>query len=362
MSPDKSLSRQQSFSRFYRRPSCDVTTDVDQYARRIGYYDLSALKRSCDTMSPESLAVGPLTHINIAFGLFDSEYKMIDDSGDIIRRISFLKARYSGLRVNIAIGGWAFNDPPTQNYFSDMASTTQNRQTFISSLISYLQKYGLDGVDIDWEYPAAIDRGGTANDTGDFVKLMADIRQAFDRINPGWEATITIPTSFWYLRGFDLPQLQEYVSWFNVMSYDLHGGWDKYNKFTRAYLEGHTNISEIDSGLDLLWRNGVDPKNVVIGYAFYGRSFTIADASCSKPGCKFSTTGRRGDCSGESGVLLYSEIVSRNTSLNARTLYDSESTVKYNFYDGNQWISYDDAQSFSDKKMFMSERCLSGLM
>jgi GH18 family chitinase len=41
-----------------------------------------------------------------------------------------------------------------------VASTVPNRQTFINSLISYLQKYGLDGVNIDWEYPAAIDRGG----------------------------------------------------------------------------------------------------------------------------------------------------------------------------------------------------------
>ena len=73
------------------------------------------------------------------------------------------------------------------------------------------------------EYPAATDRGGNSDDTENYVLLMADIREAFDQQNPGWEATITIPTSYWYLRGFDLPGLQKYVSWFNVMSYDLHG-------------------------------------------------------------------------------------------------------------------------------------------
>ena len=31
-------------------------------------------------------------------------------------------------------------------------------------------------------------------------------------------------------------------------------------------------------------------------------------------------------------------------------------------YAGNQWISFDDAQSFEDKKKFLSERCLGGLM
>ena len=102
-----------------------------------------------------------------------------------------------------------------------VASTAVNRQTFIDSLISFMQKYGLDGVDIDWEYPAANDRGGIPADTDNFVLLMSEIQEEFARTNPGWEATITVPTSYWYLRGFDISRLQKYVSWFNVMSYDL---------------------------------------------------------------------------------------------------------------------------------------------
>jgi hypothetical protein len=46
-----------------------------------------------------------------------------------------------------------------------------------------------------------------------------------------------------------------------------------------------------------------------------------------------------GDCSGTAGILLYDEIVSRNTSLDVRTVYDVKSTVKYNVYNGNQWMS-----------------------
>lgn len=102
-----------------------------------------------------------------------------------------------------------------------VASTEVNRQIFISSLVSFLRKYGLDGVDIDWEYPAATDRGGIKEDTDNYVLLMSEIQEAFARENPGWEATITIPTSYWYLRGFDVTRLQKYISWFNVMSYDL---------------------------------------------------------------------------------------------------------------------------------------------
>lgn len=138
--------------------------------------------------------------------------------------------------------------------------------------------------------------------------------------------------------------------------------WDQHNIFTGPYLEGHTNITEIDQGLDLLWRNGINPHNVVMGFAFYGRSFTMSDPSCFKPGCTFSTSGQPGTCTNTGGILSYSEVYSRNNSLSVQTFYDQESTVKYNVYDGNQWISYDDQQSFFDKKKFLTGRCLGGLM
>jgi len=71
---------------------------------------------ACDTMQPEAIAAGALTHINIAFMLFDDTFNLIDTQGDLVARVSRLKMTYPGLRDDIAIGGWSFNDPPTQ-YF-----------------------------------------------------------------------------------------------------------------------------------------------------------------------------------------------------------------------------------------------------
>jgi hypothetical protein len=148
------------------------------------------------------------------------------------------------------------------------------------------------------------------------------------------------------------------------MSYDFHGLWDQHNDWTGPYLKGHTNLTEAKSGLDLLWRNNVKPENVVMGFGFYGRSFTMADATCHDPtaGCQFSTSGLPGDCSDTAGILTYSEIRSRNDSLNTETYYDKESTTKYMTYLSDQWISYDDEESFTDKKKFLTSQCLSGLM
>lgn len=74
--------------------------------------------------------------------------------------------------------------------------------------------------------------------------------------------------------------------------------WDHDNAWTGPYLKGHTDISEIDLGLDLLWRNNIDPAKVVFGFAFYGRSFTMSDPNCYEPNgvCEFSSGGMPGSC------------------------------------------------------------------
>ena len=115
---------------------------------RIAYYGAWSAERSCDAMQPETIPAGVLTHINVAFEFITADHEITDEVGHISGRVARLKNIYPGLRVNIAIGGWVFNDPPTQTRFSDMVSTVPNRQKFIKSLIGYMQKYALDGVDL----------------------------------------------------------------------------------------------------------------------------------------------------------------------------------------------------------------------
>jgi chitinase len=93
-----------------------------------------------------------------------------------------------------------------------------------------------------------------------------------------------------------------------IMLYDLHGAWDLTGKWTGPYVNSHTNMTEINQALDLLWRNDIDPDKVVYGMAFYGRSFTLNNPSCSSPGCTIASGGDAGQCSGTVGVLLNPEI------------------------------------------------------
>lgn len=73
---------------------------------------------------------------------------------DVMTQIMNLKANAPGLRIYISLGGWDYsdNDTTTQAVFGDLASTAQKRASFIGVLDKFMRTWGLDGVDIDWEY------------------------------------------------------------------------------------------------------------------------------------------------------------------------------------------------------------------
>ena len=175
---------------------------------------------------------------------------MDSNAASLLNRFTAIKQRAASLETWISVGGWSFNDPgnspDTQTAFSNMVSSSVNRQNFINSLISFMTTYGFDGADIDWEYPAASDRGGVPADTENFVLLVRDMQAAF---GSRFGLSVTLPTSYWYLQHFDVKNMQQYVSWFNFMTYDLHGTWDSSNVYTGPYAEPHTNLTEIDQGM-----------------------------------------------------------------------------------------------------------------
>ncbi|EWC46483.1 hypothetical protein DRE_04206 [Drechslerella stenobrocha 248] len=345
------------------KPKCTASGLGD---RRVGYYQSWATYRKCGAVKPSRLVVTGLTHLNFAFASIDPvTFKIAPaDARDVplYTQVTNLKKRSPKLKVYIAVGGWAFNDPgPTRNTFSKMASTPANRNAFIQSVISFMRTYGFDGVDLDWEYPAADDRGGSPPDTRNYILLVREMKQAFSTATAGWGITIAIPASFWYLQHFDLALMQNYIDWFNLMSYDYVGVWDAKNKWTGPYVGAHTNLTMTQQAVELLWRSNVSGDKINMGLGYYGRSFTLKNKNCAQPGCEFMRGGRPGVCSEASGVLMNMEIQSIQRSRDLKPTFDKVAGVKYLSWD-DQWVSFDDAESIAFKKHWAAARCIGGLM
>lgn len=66
-----------------------------------------------------------------------------------------LKEKKPGLKTYLAMGGWAAGG----EVFSNMARFPGMRKAFIQTTLEVMDIYGFDDIDIDWEYPAAEDRG-----------------------------------------------------------------------------------------------------------------------------------------------------------------------------------------------------------
>lgn len=192
------------------------------------------------------------------------------------------------------------------------------------------------------------------------MTLLANLRNAFQAAGVSYGLTITLPSSYWYLQNFNIVALEQYVDWFNVMEYDLHGTWDSTDVYIGPYVQADTNLTQIDQSLQLLWRNNIDPSKVVLGLGFYGRSFALSSSSCTATGCPFSGASPAGACTQSAGTLSYPEIMQIVGQGYTPTL-DSEAAVQILVY-GTNWVAYDDATTLQMKLDYANSHCLGGSM
>jgi chitinase len=195
----------------------------------IGYWEGWATTRTtCAKRSLDGIPITAISHLNLAFAyITPGDYQIVampDGMSDqTFGEITNLKQRAPGLKIWISLGGWTFSDngTSTQPVFGDIASTDAKRQKFVDNLYKFMKTWGFDGVDLDWEYPGAPDRGGHQQDGDNYVALLKQMRSTFDQRDPDFGISFTAPTSYWYLRWFPIDKMYQYANWINLMTYDL---------------------------------------------------------------------------------------------------------------------------------------------
>jgi chitinase len=106
------------------------------------------------------------------------------------------------LETWISIGGWSMNDPdqPTATTFSDLPASGSPQSKFFDSLMSFMETYGFDGVDID---PVAEERSGRAADFDNYTSFLKNLRNALGSMGHKYGLIVEIGRT---------------IDWFNLMS------------------------------------------------------------------------------------------------------------------------------------------------
>ncbi|KAK7070518.1 Cht3p [Halocaridina rubra] len=307
------------------------------------------------------------THVIYSFaGLKENEHTIqaLDEELDIVKgaykAAVGLKEQNPSLKVMIAIGGW--NEGGKK--YSDMASTKERRDKFVQSVVSFLQEHKFDGLDLDWEYPGASDRGGRWADKANFADLVEELATAFKP--HGWILSAAVsPAKFRVNEGYDVPRLAQHLDFINVMTYDLRGPWD-------GRADHHSPIESRPSdawaykslnakdGMNYWAEKGAPKDKLILGIPFYGRSFTLSSKENTEPGARISSGGTAGQYTQERGFLAYYEVCMEER--NGGWTYKSDSAGGSYMYKGDQWVGWDDAEYVTKKMDLVKSERFGGAM
>lgn len=325
----------------------------------VGYYAGWAAYQG---WTPDQIPAEDLTQINYAFARIDPDTLTIaleDPAHDKKNLAALRRLRQENrhLKLLISVGGWS-----DSRYFSDAASTAARREKFAASCVDFVVEHGLDGVDLDWEYPVSGGEAGTIHrpeDKQNFTRLLEELRTQLDRQGrrdgKDYSLTIAGAAGGWYLNQIEAVKVADIVDHIFLMGYDLHGPWDTYADFNAplyapsgASPQGRSSIADsVQAYLD----KGIPAEKIVLGMPLYGYAYQ----------------GARGQDNG-----LYSTYTSaRSVSYKAlkksylshdayRQLRHGEAQVPY-LYGNKTFVSYDDAASLSAKSALARSRGLGGI-
>jgi GH18 family chitinase len=181
-----------------------------------------------------------LTHINYSFltPKADGTFNTINNAWKLKQIVQ--DAHEHGVKVSISVGGWGWDAQ-----FEELAANPETRRAFVENLKAFVVEYGLDGTDIDWEYP---DPGQSSQD---FLTLIQELRTAMpDKL------LTTAVVSYGDDNGLGVPNesfaLFDFV---NIMTYD---GPD------------HGTMEQFERGLAYWSARGLPKEKIVMGAPFYG--------------------------------------------------------------------------------------------
>ncbi len=307
------------------------------------------------------IAALKLTRINYAFanikdGRIVNGFAHDDQN---LASLVALKQTNPTLTVLVSVGGWLWSGA-----FSDMSQTRQSRAIFISSVVEFVGRNHLDGLDIDWEYPGlpGAESHFRVEDKQNYTLLLKELRKRFNQLEKELHrrlyVTIATGASSEFLAHTEMNKVKKFVDTVNLMAYDYYE--PDSDAITGHHAPLYTNpadpkkISD-DNSVQEYEMAGVPAAKIVLGVPFYGHSWgqvPETNHGLFQPGKEiphsYAPTGDGQEAMIKNGFIRYWDPIAA-----APYLYNAEKQI---------FVSLDDPESLALKCKYVLTHKLRGIM
>jgi GH18 family chitinase len=265
-------------------------------------------------------------------------------------------AHAAHVKVLISIGGWTKSD-----LFPTIAADETKRQKFVSECRRLIEKYNIDGVDIDWEYPGYTEHSGTTNDKENFAKLITDVRQNLDELSAKTQKNYLLTAAFGAaasnMENIDWPIIIPKLNAINLMTYDFNGPWSEKAGHNAPLYTADGNGA--DAAVSRLLNTfNVPADKICMGIAFYGRALKTKEAPILR-----GPLSKKADTKVfnlDDGAPMYYNILSKKHLFTPHL--DSVAQVPY--WTGKKqlrtFLTFDNEQSVAQKAQYIVDKNLKG--
>ena len=298
-----------------------------------------------------------LDYIHISFGLVNDQGEVYWNQKGTEGVVSKIKAINPNIKMILSVGGWGADG------FSQAAATKEGREKFVASAVKIMRDNGLDGLDMDWEYPCSSMAGiaSSPEDKENFTLLIRELREQIDGCQKGQTLSIAAGALQSYLNDTDMHEVQKYLDYVQLMTYDFYSTFSTTTgHHANLYADGvHEEKTSADNAIQLFVNAGVPIEKIVMGAAFYGRSWRGVPNVNNGLGQKVDIARAEELC----GAHGYHEIchMLETGERGFKAYWDEDAKAAY-LYNGDCFITYENEKALSYKVDYVKEHQMKGIM
>ena len=293
-----------------------------------------------------------LTHIIYSFLAFKNDTLSFRNNKqeETVKELVALKSNYPHLKIMVSIGGWGGCAP-----CSDLFASAEHRNIFAKTTVALFKKYDVDGIDLDWEYPAISGYPGhkyMKEDKDNFTALVKTLRQEMgDKYILSFAAGGF--TNF-LENSIDWDAVIPSLDFINLMTYDLTSGFSKITGHHTPLYNTTTQQQSTDNCVSWLLHHKIPASKLIIGAAFYARVWeqvVDADNGLNQAGVFKQSVAYKnfGAYFSDTAGFIYH--------------FDKKAKAPYRYSSSKQlFATFDDEKSIIQKCRYIRRKKLGGVM